>query len=55
MVEGDPAADASARVFRHENVERCVASRAGLPGGTLVLRGDQNTPERLADLVVDSL
>jgi predicted kinase len=50
--EGDPAADASARAFRHRNVERCVAARDGLPASTLVLRGDQHTPEELADLVV---
>jgi predicted kinase len=55
MAEGDPAADASARAFRHGNVERCVAARAGLPDGTLVLRGDQHTPERLAELVVAAL
>jgi hypothetical protein len=53
--QGNPEADASARAFRHRNVERCAAARAGLPAGTLVLRGDQHTPAQLADLVVAAL
>jgi predicted kinase len=53
--EDNPEADASARAFRHRNVERCAAARAELPVGTLVLRGDQHTPAQLADLVVDAL
>jgi len=53
--EDNPEADASARAFRHRNVERCVAIRAELPSGTLILRGDQHTPARLADCVVRAL
>jgi predicted kinase len=55
IIEGDPAADASVRAFRQENADRCAAARAGLPDGTLVLRGDQNTPEGLAELVLAAL
>jgi len=51
----NPEADASARAFRHRNVDRCVAARAELPAGTLILRGDQHTPAQLADLVVEAL
>ena len=51
----NPEQDAQARLFRTRNVERCVAARAELPPGTLVLRGDQNTPARLADLVLQEL
>lgn len=53
--EEDAEADASAREFRHRNVERCVAARAGLPDSTLILPGDQLTPAQLADLVVHAL
>lgn len=52
LVENDPEADASARAFRHRNVERCVAARAELPADTLILRADQHTPADLADLLV---
>jgi predicted kinase len=55
MHEGNPEADASARAFRHRNVQRCVAARAELPASTLTLRGGQLTPAQLADLVVDAL
>jgi AAA domain len=55
LVKDNPAADASARAFRHRNVERCVAANADLPAGTLILRGDRHTPAQLADLVVDAL
>jgi adenylylsulfate kinase-like enzyme len=53
--ENNPEADAAARAFRHRRVDRCVAARAGLPAGTLILRGDQHTPAELADLVVEAL
>lgn len=53
--EDNPEADASARAFRHRNVERCTAARAELPPSTLILRGDQHTPAQLADLVVRDL
>ena len=53
--EGNPEADASARAFRHRNVERCVVARDGLPASTLILRGDQHTPAQLADLVLAAL
>jgi adenylylsulfate kinase-like enzyme len=52
LFEDDPAQDASARAFRHGNVERCVAARADLPPDTLVLRSDLHTPAELADLVM---
>jgi adenylylsulfate kinase-like enzyme len=55
LVEHEPEADASARTFRHRNIERCVAARAHLPVDTLVLRGDRHTPPQLADLVIDAL
>jgi hypothetical protein len=54
LVPDDAAADAEARAFRHNNVDRCVAARPGLPPETLVLRGDQSTPGELADLVLAS-
>jgi adenylylsulfate kinase-like enzyme len=53
--EANPEADASARAFRHRNVERCAAARAGLPAGTLILRSDRHTPAQLADLVMAAL
>jgi predicted kinase len=53
--EDNPEADASARAFRHRNVERCAAACAGLPASTLILRSDQHTPAQLADLVVHAL
>jgi len=40
------------REFRLRNVDRCVAARADLPAGTLVLAGDKHTPAELADLVL---
>lgn len=52
LVDDDPAADAEARAFRLDNVDRCVAARNGLPDDTLVLRRDQHTPSELADLVL---
>jgi predicted kinase len=55
LCQDNPEADASARAFRHRNVERCTAARAELPPGTLVLRADQHTPAQLADLVVNAL
>lgn len=55
LFDGDPDQDASARAFRHRNVDRCVAARAGLPPGTLVVRGDQHTPAQSADLVLAAL
>jgi predicted kinase len=55
LLENDPAADASARAFRHRNVERCVAARAELPASTLILCGDQHSPARLAELVMNAL
>jgi predicted ATPase len=53
--EDNQEADASARAFRHRNVERCAAARPGLPASTLILRGDEHTPAQLADLVVRAL
>ena len=53
--EDNQEADASARAFRHRNVERCAAARSELPASTLILRGDQRTPAQLADLVVRAL
>jgi hypothetical protein len=55
LVENDPRADAEARTFRHNNVECCVTEREELPDDTLVLRGDQHTPARLADLVLEAM
>lgn len=55
LLEEDAEADASARAFRHRNLERCVAARAGLPASTLILPGGQLAPGQLADLVVDAL
>ncbi len=55
LQEDNPEADASARAFRHRNVERCAAARAELPSGTLILRGDQHTPAQLAASVVRAL
>ena len=52
--EANAGRDAKARAFRHRNVERCVAARAALPPGTVILRGDQNTPAGLAGLVLDA-
>jgi len=51
----NPEADASARAFRHRNVERCAAACAELPASTLILCSDQHTPAQLADRVVDAL
>ncbi|MFE9747614.1 AAA family ATPase [Saccharothrix saharensis] len=51
----NPDADAQARAFRLRNVDRCVAARTTLPPDTLVLRGDQHPPERLADQVLAAL
>jgi hypothetical protein len=53
-MEDNPEADASARAFRHRNVERCVAGVAELPPGTLILRGDRHTPADLAGLVMEA-
>jgi hypothetical protein len=53
--EDNTEADASARAFRHRNVERCVAARAYLPADTLILRSDRHTPAQLADFVIDAL
>ncbi len=55
LVEDNPEADASARAFRHRNVERCVAARDELGPGSLILRGDQHTPAELADFVTAAL
>jgi hypothetical protein len=56
VVDSDsPERDAEARAFRHRNVERCVAARAGLPADTLVLRGYQYAPAELADFVLKAL
>jgi hypothetical protein len=54
LFDGNPDQDASARAFRHRNVDRCVA-RAGLPPGTLIVRGDQHTPAQSAGLVLAAL
>ncbi|TQM79566.1 adenylylsulfate kinase-like enzyme [Saccharothrix saharensis] len=51
----NPEADAQARAFRLRNVDRCVAARASLPAGTLVLSGDRHPPEELADQVLAAL
>jgi adenylylsulfate kinase-like enzyme len=51
----DPAHEASARSFRHRNVERCVAARSELPSGTLTLRSDRHSPAQLADLVLRAI
>lgn len=51
----DPAHDASARSFRHQNVERCVAARSELPPGTLKLRSDTHSPAQLTDLVLRAI
>ena len=50
--EADAERDTGTRAFRHRNVERCVAARAALPPGTVILRGDQHTPADLAGLVL---
>ena len=55
LTEDNPEADASARAFRQRNAERCRAARAGLPASTLILRGDQHPPARLAQLIIDAL
>jgi predicted kinase len=55
LVEDNPERDASARAFRHRNVERCAAARADLPAGTLVLRSDRHTPAQLANIVMDAV
>ena len=52
LIQDDPETDASARAFRHRNVDRCVAARDDLPPGTLILRADQHTPAQLAELVL---
>ncbi|MPQ97074.1 AAA family ATPase [Modestobacter sp. I12A-02628] len=51
VVAHDAAADASARAFRLAAVDRCVAARAHVPAGTLVLDGRLPTAE-LADRVL---
>ncbi|MEU4741886.1 AAA family ATPase [Actinosynnema sp. NPDC023658] len=55
LVPHDPKADAEARAFRLGNVDRCVAARADLPAGTLVLDGGRYDPARLADQVLAAL
>lgn len=55
VVENNPKADAEARTFRHNNVERGVAAREELSDDTLVLRGDMQTPAELADLVLQAI
>ena len=51
----DPTEDASARSFRHRNLERCVAARSALPPETLILRSDGLSPAQLADLVLHAI
>src|SRR5690349_3126278 len=51
IIDGVEQAD-DTREFRLRNVDRCVAARAELPAGTLVLAGDRHTPAELADLVL---
>lgn len=55
LAEDNPEVDASARAFRHRNVERCVAARGELRPDTLILQGDQHTPTELADFVIAAL
>jgi predicted kinase len=55
IVEDNPKADASARAFRHRNVEQCVAARAELRADAMILQGDQHPPTELADLVMAAL
>jgi hypothetical protein len=55
LVPDNPEQDAEARAFRHRNVERCVAARAGLPDSTLVLSSAAHSPERLAELVLGAI
>lgn len=55
LVPDDTHLAAQAREFRLGNIDRCVAARAGLPAGTLVLRGDRLTPEQLAERVVEAV
>lgn len=55
LVPDDPSHDANARQFRINSIQRCVTARAELPKGTLVLRGDQFTPEQLADWVLAAI
>lgn len=55
LVPDDPAGDADARRFRLANLDRCVAARTSVPPGTVVLRGDQFTPDQLADWVLAAM
>lgn len=55
LVPDDPERDGQAREFRIGNITRCVAASSELPPGTLVLRGDQLTPEQLADRVLEAV
>lgn len=55
LVPDDAHRDTQAREFRLGNIDRSVAARSGLPTGTLVLRGDELTPEQLAERVVEAV
>lgn len=54
ILDGSPQSDET-REFRLGNVERCVAARADLDPGTLVLRADLDPPEKLADRVLTAM
>jgi hypothetical protein len=55
LIDDNPRADAEARRFRLDNVDRGVAARHELPADTLVLRGDRYTPTELADQILEAL
>ena len=55
LIDDNPQADAEARRFRLDNVDRGVAARNELPADTLVLRGDRYSPAELADHILKAL
>ncbi len=55
LVPDNPDQDGQSRAFRHANVERCVAARAALDPGTLILPGGEKTPSELADTVLAAM
>jgi len=55
LMPEDPERDADARAFRLKNIERCVAARQELPAGTVILETQDQKPEALAEIVLQSL
>ncbi|HEX5595132.1 MAG TPA: AAA family ATPase [Micromonosporaceae bacterium] len=55
LVPDDAQADGAARAFRLANIERCLAARTQLSPDTTILCGSTNSPDQLADQVMQAL